>query len=231
MIKAKNWSGKDLKGVWQVTIKIDGVRALWNGTEWISRRGTPLYNLPRYSSGPVDCEVYCGGFKETIERVRASTKPRPVHKHQMYGLHPLDGRLKLKVLKDPTAAEITSLMNSVIEKGYEGLVLRQEVVLPTESGLNYFTEHTWLKVKPTETYDVPVTDMLAGTGKHEGRMGALMTPMGKVGTGFTDAEREEWWKHRFERTKGDTIIEVECMKLTDDGKFRHPRFVRTRPDK
>lgn len=220
MIKAKNWSGKDLKGVWNVTIKIDGVRALWNGKEWVSRNGKPLYNLPHQMLIPKvanDVEVYCGGFKATIERVRAKTKDRPIEVDQLFSLDPIDRRLVLPALTDPIAETIISLMNTVISQGFEGLVLRQG--------------DTWLKVKPTETFDVPVTDMLAGTGKHDGRMGALMTPMGKVGTGFSDAEREEWWKHRFERTKGDTIIEVECMKLTDDGKFRHPRFVRTRPDK
>nr|WP_283842052.1 hypothetical protein [Bradyrhizobium sp. KB893862 SZCCT0404] len=112
-------------------------------------------------------------------------------------------------------------MNCQIAKGYEGLVLRQGDV--------------WLKVKPTETYDVLVTGIIEGTGKHKGRMGALMTPMGKVGTGFSDAERVTFWNYCKEPDDGRGImgetIEVECMKLTDDGKFRHPRFVRVRPDK
>jgi len=59
-------------------------------------------------------------------------------------------------------------------------------------------------------------------------MGALMTDMGKVGTGFTDMERQEWWIKRNSRV--GTVIEVECMQLTPDGLFRHPRFVRWRPD-
>lgn len=227
MIKAKNWSGKDLKGVWHVTIKIDGVRALWNDGSgkgqcegdvgWYSRNGKPLYNLPRMPKGIKDVEVYCGGFKETIERVRAKTRYRPIAISELYSLDPLDKRLEGMMLTDPRANLIKEMMKGAIASGYEGLVLRQG--------------DTWLKVKPTETYDVPVIDMLHGTGKHHGRMGALITPMGKVGTGFTDAEREDWWSNKFERTKGDTIIEVECMKLTDDGKFRHPRFVRLRPDK
>lgn len=219
MIKAKNWSGKDLKGVWHVTIKIDGVRALRKGSGWVSRNGKPLYNIPvlRDMGRLKDVEVYCGGFKETIERVRAKTKDRPIAVSELYSLDPLDKRLEGMMLTDPRANPIKEMMKGAIASGYEGLVLRQG--------------DTWLKVKPTETYDVPVIDMLHGTGKHHGRMGALITSMGKVGTGFTDAEREDWWSKKFERTKGDTIIEVECMKLTDDGKFRHPRFVRLRPDK
>jgi len=79
MIKAKNWSGKDLKGAWEVTIKIDGVRALLTEGVWLSRAGKPLYNLPEPDEDMAgDFEVYCGGFKETIERVRAKTKDRPI---------------------------------------------------------------------------------------------------------------------------------------------------------
>jgi ATP-dependent DNA ligase len=81
---------------------------------------------------------------------------------------------------------------------------------------------------------VTVTEIIEGTGKHKGRMGALMTPMGKVGTGFTDQERKEWWGRKALLGNHPTLawlIEVECMQLTPDGKFRHPRFLRIRYDK
>ena len=84
--------------------------------------------------------------------------------------------------------------------------------------------NVWLKVKSSDTFDVQVTDVVPGRGKHTGRMGALMTERGKVGTGFTDAQRSEVWQ-------AGEIIEVECMSLTPSGKFRHPRFVRRRFDK
>jgi ATP-dependent DNA ligase len=50
--------------------------------------------------------------------------------------------------------------------------------------------------------------------------------MGKVGTGFSDAMRKEDWNSRI-----GEFIEVECMQLTPDGKFRHPRFLKRRWDK
>jgi len=53
-------------------------------------------------------------------------------------------------MQDPKADRITRLMKQQIAKGYEGLVLRQGDV--------------WLKVKPIETFDVPITDMMAGRG-------------------------------------------------------------------
>lgn len=219
MIKAKPWSGKDLKGLWHVTRKVDGVRCLWNGTEWLSRADKPLYNLPPYD-GRADCEAYCGGFKETITRIRAKTKDRPILKSQLFALDDLDTRLLIGGLNDPTAANIKRLMKVEVAKGHEGLVLRQGDV--------------WLKVKPVETYDVPVTGIFEGEGKHKGRMGYLTTPMGDVGTGFADEEREAWWGSHgpfFADHRVGATIEVECMKLTDDGKFRHPRFLHIRIDK
>jgi DNA ligase-1 len=81
-------------------------------------------------------------------------------------------------------------------------------------------------------------------------MGALLTPRGKVGTGFTDKQREEWYEWfmtqpcgiydeagekptRFELLADGAAptIEVDCWELTKDGKFRHPRYIRLREDK
>jgi DNA ligase-1 len=220
MIKAKSWNGKDLKGVWECTIKVDGVRALWNADAncWLSRADKPLYNLPPFD-GRVDCEVYCGDFKSTIQKVRAKTKDRPISPDQLFSLSPLDERLRLPDLTDPTTDVILTLMRSQVAKGNEGLILRQG--------------DKWIKIKPIETYDVPVLDVIEGAGKHKGRMGYLVTPMGDVGTGFTDEDRELWWRNRYHVTRWAPakVIEVECMKLTDDGKFRHPRFLHVRIDK
>lgn len=236
------WNGKDLKGTWHVTIKIDGVRALWIPSVdisvernipgamsipgWYSRAGKPLYNIPDplpCVTAPFwhpgnDCELYLGSLKDSIRACRTKhlkpDTPRITHEH-LYSLDPLDPRLDLGLVEDPTAEWLKSKLASVNAQGYEGLVLRQG--------------DKWLKVKPTDNYDVLVLGMFEGTGKHKGRMGYLITHMGKVGTGFTDEEREDWWS----RPEPDTLptIEVECMHLTPDGKFRHPRFVRERFDK
>lgn len=236
-IAPKPWNGKDLKGAWHFTIKIDGVRAFWvKGTGWLSRAGKPLYNIPDWwyptayhEQVPEDgFEVYLGSLKDTVRAVRTQTlkedTPR-VTKDHLYCLNPLDPRLTIRgVHIDPTAEFINAKLAEVNAQGFEGLVLR--------SG------NTWLKVKPADTYDVLVLGIGEGEGKHRGRMGYLITHMGEVGTGFTDKERAEWWK-RFDWIEGalrsidpgPITIEVECMHLTPDGKFRHPRFVRERFDK
>lgn len=219
MIKAKTWKGNSLEGVWEFTFKIDGVRALWNGTEWRSRKDLPLYNMPPYAGFP-DVEVYCEterntsiqNYKQTIEKIRASTQDRPIDKSCLYSLSPLDARLHHANIINPSDKTIRQKLDMALKMGYEGLILRQD--------------SKWLKVKPVETYDVVITDIIRGKGKHEGRMGALMTPMGKVGTGFTDHDRE-----MFDGNWIGGTIEVACMELTADGKFRHPRFIRVRYDK
>ena len=56
-------------------------------------------------------------------------------------------------------------------------------------------------------------------------MGALETALGKVGTGFTDAERD-----RIDESYIGRMIEVGCWELTEDAKFKQPRFLRFRDD-
>lgn len=241
MIKAKAWNGKALPGEWEITYKIDGVRALWTSEGWLSRANKPLYNVPtpvltqfrdakppRWMPGS-DCEVYLGNFRDTIRAVRTK-KLKPdtpvIWPEHLFSLDPLDARLKAGTCKDLTPACIKATMKAAVRLGYEGLVLRQG--------------DKWLKVKPEETHDVLVTGAVGGVGKHKGRLGALQTAKGDVGTGFTDKEREFFWAAHMsagvvagfasEPLIGRTI-EVSCMHFTPDGKFRHPRFVRMRPDK
>jgi DNA ligase-1 len=293
MIRAKPWNGKDLKGTWEVTIKIDGVRALWqpfsqiHGGQWVSRNGKPLYNLPQWRPGmPTDCEVYLGPeygdqkarFAATIRAVRSQTLKNEgcslkrckcggpnqaeangcknwelatpvIHPDHLYSLDPLlDERLrgapfgrnfhatdpaarKVTLYDNPTAGAVRAIMLDAVEAGYEGLVLRQGDV--------------WLKVKPTETYDVRILDVIEGVGKRKGHVGFFQTAKGKVG-GFKGVSYEDlnrlWKQHTRDGTPSHVAgvspgpligqtIEVECLHLTPDGKFRLPRFVRFRPDK
>lgn len=220
-IKPRAWNGRALTGLWSVTIKVDGVRALWNGSEWRSRADKPLYNIPPWEPGlSKDCEVFVGSFRDTIRATRTKhLKPDTpaVMPEHLYGLDPLDYRLEMGAIRCPSPDQIIDLMNTVIGRGFEGLVLRQG--------------DTWLKVKPEETFDVPITGWGEGEGKHVGRLGFLVTPMGEVGTGFSDEEREMLWAEAITTGLGGQMIEVSCMHLTPDGMFRHPRFVRMRPDK
>ena len=208
----KPWNYKDLKGIWDIGIKIDGARMLRDDKgNPVSRAGKPLYNLGNIDQQITDAEVYKDNWETSMGLVRSSVNGVPVKPEYVYSLWPtLDSRLVLGTYEDPTVEFLCKLMETMVSKGYEGLIVRQ--------GTRY------LKVKPKETADVRVTGIQPGTRKHEGRMGALITNHGKVGTGFTDVQREEVW------TVGE-IIEAEYMEMTKGLKMRHPRFLRRREDR
>ncbi|MBR1240267.1 ATP-dependent DNA ligase [Bradyrhizobium sp. AUGA SZCCT0274] len=215
------WNGKPLKGEWLMTLKLDGVRAIWHDElGWMSRADKPLYNIPPWTGGPRDCEIYVGNFRDTIRATRTKhLRPATpvVRRDHLYGLDPLDARLRWGTLTNPTADDIQSQLQRANSLGYEGLVLRQR-------------DH-WIKIKPEETHDVIIIGYVEGRGKHLGRLGYVKTAMGDVGSGFTDNEREVLWAEaKADRLIGQ-VIEVSSMETTTNAKFRHPSFVRTRPDK
>lgn len=220
--RPRAWDGKKLEGDWLATLKIDGVRAIWHDKRgWLSRANKPLYNIPPWRrSSPRDCEVFVGNFQETIRATRTkfpTEGTRTIQHRHIYGLEPLDPRLRWGNLTSPSPAEILAQLQRVNRFGYEGLVLRQG--------------DRWIKVKPEESHDVTITGYSEGKGKYLGRLGHVTTAKGAVGAGFTDTEREVLWSEaRAGRLVGQ-VIEVSCMQFTPNGQFRHPTFVRMRPDK
>ncbi len=121
------------------------------------------------------------------------------------------------MLVNPTRDDIITHLQRANDLGHEGLVLRQG--------------DRWLKVKPEETHDVVITGYHEGRGKHVGKLGYVTTAKGDVGSGFTDAEREILWYEAKAGKLVGQVVEVNCMQITSDGQFRHPSFVRMRPDK
>lgn len=208
--RIKNWKDESLRGEWDISFKIDGVQAVVSSGVALSRSGKPLYNIPDITNGVY--EIYLGSWELSVSAVRTKNGT-PIKQECVYQLYPaIDYRLVVGSFKNPSKAMIADLLKKAIESGYEGLMLRQGKKL--------------MKVKPITTYDVPVIGHEMGAGKNTGLLGALVTPKGKVGTGFTDDQRD-----KFIKLKLGTIIEVESMGLTPAGKFRHPRFIRVREDK
>ncbi|QQO14796.1 ATP-dependent DNA ligase [Bradyrhizobium diazoefficiens] len=205
-----------------MTLKLDGVRAIWHDKRgWLSRANKSLHNIPPWRAGqPRDCEVFVNNFRDTIRatRTRCLKQDTPsIAQEHLYGLALLDQRLRWGSLTNPTPADIRAQLQRANDLGYEGVVLRQG-------------DH-WIKVKPAETHDVLITGFAEGKGKHGGRLGFVTTVKGAVGAGFSDSERETLWAEAKARTLVGQVIEVSCLELTADRKFRHPFFVRMRPDK
>ena len=82
-----------------------------------------------------------------------------------------------------------------------------------------------LKVKRFDSGEAKVIGHAAGTGKHMGRLGALVCQFKdvifNVGTGFSDAQRES-------APGVGASITFSFFGLTDGGVPRHPSFVAVR---
>jgi DNA ligase-1 len=123
-----------------------------------------------------------------------------------------------------------------VNAGFEGIMIK-DVGAPYECKRNTF----WMKWKPTITVDLEVIGVEEGTGRNLGRLGALVcsgVDDGKtidvnVGSGFSDADRDNLWTDR-NMVIGRTV-EILCDVITQnqDGTYslRFPRFVRFRDDK
>ena len=211
----------DLCGTWEVSRKIDGVHLVIKDGKATSKRGKPLHNLDIIANTFPEgrYEVFKDDWETSVSMVRTHNGAS-VPSECVYSLGPLDDRLFLYELVDPTQTEIMVALDIAVARGWEGLVFTQGAV-------------RW-KMKPEHTVDVRITGRIEGKGKYKGMLGAFDTPYGKVGSGLSDEDREMYWRINAEWNAmniDDAIIEVKFMEWTKGGKFRHPRFVRVRWDK
>jgi ATP-dependent DNA ligase len=114
---------------------------------------------------------------------------------------------------------------ALFSQTYEGAIVKH----PT-APYYFIRSDAWLKMKPSTTEELTITGVIAGEGKHVGRLGALVgtLPSGavvRVGTGQSDAERVRLWAMR-EQLPG-MLAEVSYQSGTV-AKARHPVFHRLR---
>lgn len=211
-MKFKVWNKEDLIGQWEIYLKIDGVRCHNINGEYISRNGKQLYNIPKLNFEVA--EIFCGSFKSTIENTRTFKKEMFIKDEEVFELLPnIDERLKIDSVSNPTKELIQSIFDKYHNLGHEGLIL--------------FNGTKRLKVKNEETFDIKILDIFEGKGKNINKLGGFVTKMGNVGTGLNDQDRIKFYS----KDMVGQIIEVKCMEITPDGKFRHPVFLRLREDK
>lgn len=229
---------------WWTSEKLDGVRALWTGRQFLSRSGN-AFNAPRWlrellPDRPLDGELWAGRglFRRTVSIVRTARPDERWREIKFRVFDILDGSgssyrqrhaaIKAIVSELPERgpvslveqtpvhdkAEIQSRFEAVLAAGGEGLMLRDPDSLYERRRSRHL-----LNLKPSRTIDATVVAVESGRGRHAGRMGALrcMTPAGVafgVGTGFTDEEREL----RHAAGLVGEVIEVSYERLTDRGR-------------
>jgi DNA ligase-1 len=123
-----------------------------------------------------------------------------------------------------------------VDMGYEGILVK-DVDAP------YVCKRrtNWMKWKPTISVDLEIVDMEEGSGKHKGRLGALVCKgmdQGQyievnVGGGFTDAQRDEFWKFKDDLIGDIVEIKADAVTQNQNGTYslRFPRFLTFRDDK
>ena len=116
-----------------------------------------------------------------------------------------------------------------VERGFEGVMIK-DVDAPYECKRS----HHMLKAKPFIEVTLNVMAIEEGTGRNEGRLGAFVcrgtdgdkTIQVNVGSGFSDAQRDEFWQHRDKIVKQLVEVRGDAVTQNQDGTYslRFPRF-------
>jgi DNA ligase 1 len=246
LLLAESWDGATDPTHWWMSEKLDGVRAYWDGERLWSRMGNLFYapewfvvDLPKV---PLDGELWLGRkkFQHTVSIVRRQDRTE-LWKEVRYLVFDaprlekgFEKRLEFiqQIMKgnQPTFAQahehqLCQSLNHVRQEltrlealGGEGLMLRQ-------AGSKYEVGRspTLLKVKSFHDAEARVLKHLEGAGRHQGRLGALLVEMPdgttfSVGTGFSDAERED-------PPAVGSLITFRYQELSEGGVPRFPSFV------
>jgi DNA ligase-1 len=137
---------------------------------------------------------------------------------------------------DLDTAEGHDIMNryaeDAVENGFEGIMIK-------DLGAPYICKRSdsWMKWKPTITVDLTIIGFEEGTGRNEGRLGAIIYEgvdnerniCVNVGTGYSDSDRDEFWALRDQLLGVVGEIEADAVTQNQDGTYslrfpRHKRF-------
>jgi len=230
---------------WWISEKLDGVRAIWDGSNFRTRNNNILHapswfkaSLPKER---LDGELWLGRgeFQKTISIVRkfnpddgwrnitfkvfdapdapGDFEDRNQHLHKI--IHTMGAHVQIvQQILCLYKSHMEEQLDRVVKVGGEGLMLRKP-----HSQYEAQRSNTLLKVKPFHDMEVTVVGHTAGKGKHKGVLGALICELkGKtfnVGGGLTDEERTS------PPAIGETIT-IKYQSLTKAGIPRHASFVR-----
>jgi len=126
-------------------------------------------------------------------------------------------------------ARFVELNKQAVEGGYEGVMIK-DIDAPYECKRT----HAWLKAKPFIEVTLEVVDVEEGTGRNEGRLGALVCSgeddgrniQVNCGSGFSDANRDDFWNSRSSLIGQLVEVRADAITQNQDGTYslRFPRF-------
>jgi DNA ligase-1 len=122
---------------------------------------------------------------------------------------------------------------SAVDNGYEGIMIK-DLDAPYECKRS----HAWLKLKPFIEVSLEVEDVEEGTGRNQGRLGALVCSgvddqreiRVNVGSGFSDADRDQFYSNRSSLIGQIVEVRADAITQNQDGTYslRFPRFLKFR---
>jgi DNA ligase-1 len=202
-----------------VSEKLDGVRAYWDGEQFLSRQGNrfhaPAWFIENFPKQPLDGELWIARnhFEQTVSTVR---KQQPIDQewqkisYQLFEMPQAKGTFQqrvtametlvntlniphLNVIKQyhlPNATALSKKLDDVVAQGAEGLMLHRTDAL-------YHTGRSTdlLKVKKHQDAEARVIQHFSGKGKFKDMLGSMLVENKeglrfKLGTGFSNQERK-----------------------------------------
>lgn len=233
-----------------VSEKYDGVRAIWDGKNLTTRQGNtiaaPIWFTKNLPNTPLDGELWLahGQFDVLSGAVRKAKPVDAEWRNIQYmvfelpnGADTFEMRAKrieaivkqaklahLKAVKQYRVKDEAALnqnLRQVVAAGGEGLMLHR-------ADAQYVTGRSdvLLKLKLVLDAEATVIGYSAGKGKYQGKLGALVVETAegvrfKLGTGFTDAQREK-------PPNIGSLVTYTYRDITKNGKPKFASFLRER---
>jgi DNA ligase-1 len=231
---AKQYEGEDPTG-WLMSEKLDGVRAIWDGTQFISRNGNkfhaPDWFTAQMPSMALDGELFIGRgmFQQTVGAVRSKSGDWSKIKFHVFDAPESKGdfvsRLKsaecalrgvnVAQMVDHVVCDSRSHLDSYFEEmqsvGAEGVMLRNPAMAYEQRRTNNL-----LKIKWADSDEATVIAHKTNAVTVDW-MGVVFD----LGSGFTNAIRKSL------PAIGEQVSFAFCGK-TDSGKPRFPTFLAVR---
>ena len=236
-----------------ISEKLDGVRAVWDGKILVSRQGNEI-NAPTWFTKdlpitPLDGELWLARatFDALSGAVRKDVPIDAEWQHISYmvfelpnALGTFEARAKriVEIVKKANLphlkavaqfrvkdeAELKKRLKQVVAQGGEGLILHR-------ADAEYITGRNaaLIKLKPLYDAEATVVSHTMGKGKYKGKLGALVVDTAdgirfKLGTGFSDAQREN-------PPKIGSLVTYTYKDKTKNGKPKFASFLRVRYEK
>jgi DNA ligase-1 len=251
LLLAESWDFLADPANWWISEKLDGVRAYWDGKQFLSRQGNifhaPAWFVEGLPDVPLDGELWLKrkSFQRAVSIVRRQDKSDH-WKEISYVVFDaprlekgFEARLEfVREIIDTNHPKYVQAHEHALCRGIDHLkeelarvtALGGEGLMLRKPGSKYESgrSSTLLKVKQFHDAEARVLGHQEGAGRHKGRLGALLVELAdgtkfSVGTGFSDAERGA-------PPAVGSLITFRYQELSEAGVPRFPSFVGIRAE-